>query len=506
MKKNYSLFLSFLLFCVFSQKLFGLDVSGNVDTNAAWGPEQVNVTGDLIISASVTIAAGTRIVAADHVKITVNAAGSILAQGVTGNEIVFTAANPSVGWGGIFFDSSAGDDALSLFEYTRFEYGKADGTNGDGVEETSGGALYLNYHSNVVFRNCTFENNEAISYGGAINSAYSQLVLENCVFISNLTAGFDGGGAIHIVNSEGYELKIENCSFYNNIAHTGGAIHAEFAGGLTVSGSVFANNESNYGSAVTISQSSSNNISFISNTFVNNLANNSSAAVINVSSYTENIFFANNIFYGNENSSGSAAAIDFGNDPFAPVFRNCLIEGDLASVTGLPLDYSWIEMVDGNPEFEAPSGGTGHSVDGSTANWQLSAQSPCINSGTESVSGLDLPLTDLAGNDRIQQGRIDKGALESAFVPTAIVGRLFDEDFKIWYRPDAGQIVVRTDNKTRFSGILYNLTGALEVDKRSGNYQNQMTFSTSGLRNGIYVVTIFGQNGKVLAISKIVLN
>jgi len=504
MKKIYCFLFSFLLFALLSQRLYGLDVSGFISTDTNWGPEQVNVTGNLSISATVTIAAGTRIVVANQVKITVNDTGSILANGTTGNEIVFTAATPSVGWRGIYFNSGTGDDVLSSFEYTRFEYGKADGT---GVEETSGGAVYLKYHSNTVFHNCTFENNEAKSYGGAINSSYSQLVLENCVFISNLINEYDGGGAIHIFNSDGHELKIENCSFYNNTASTGGAIHAEFAGGLTVSGSVFANNESNYGSAVTISQSSSINISFISNTFVNNLANNSAGAVFNVSSYTENILFVNNIIYGNENGSGNPAAIDFGSEPSIPVFRNCLIEGGLASVIGLPVDYTWTGMVDDDPEFVAPSGGIGLFADGSVANWQLSEQSPCINSGTEDVSGLGLPLTDLAGNARIQQGRIDKGALESAFVSTGIAASLADKaDFKIWYRHDAGQIVISTDNKIRFTGVLYNITGALEVDKRPGNYQNQMTFSTSGLRKGIYVVTLFGQNGKVLNISKIVLN
>lgn len=503
MKKIYCFLFSFLLFALMSQALYGLNVSGSISTDTNWGPEQVNVTGDLIISASVTIAAGTKIVVADQVKITVSATGSILANGTAGNEIVFTAATPSVGWRGIYFNSDSGDDALSSFEYTKFEYGKADGT---AVEETSGGVVYLNYHSNIAFHNCTFENNEANSYGGAINSAYSQLVLENSVFISNLTNGNDGGGAIHIVNSDGHELRIENCSFYNNTSATGGAIHAEFAGGLTVSGSVFANNESNNGSAVTISQSSSNNISFISNTFVNNLANNSSGAVLNVSSYTEHILFVNNIIYGNENGSGNPAAIDFGSEPYLPVFRNCLIEGGLASVSGFPLDYTWTAMVDGNPEFVAPSGGTGLYADGSLANWQLSEQSPCINSGTEDVSGLGLPLTDLAGNARIQQGRIDIGALESAFVSTGIAESPDKADFKIWYRHDAGQIVVSTDNKTRFTGVLYNITGSLEVDKRSGNYQNQMTFSTYGLRKGIYVVTLLGQNGKVLNISKVVLN
>jgi hypothetical protein len=37
-------------------------VSGFVTTNTTWGPEQVNVTGNVSISASVTISAGTSVV------------------------------------------------------------------------------------------------------------------------------------------------------------------------------------------------------------------------------------------------------------------------------------------------------------------------------------------------------------------------------------------------------------------------------------------------------------
>lgn len=302
-----------MLFILFlTQELYALDVSGSVTTNTIWGPEQVNVTDDVTISASVTIAAGTRIVVADQTMITVTSAGSIQANGVSGSEIVFTADNPNTGWRGIYFNGGTDDNPSSSFEYTTFEYGNADGST---ASTNSGGAVSISYHSDISFVNCHFENNQAATYGGAINSAYSQLILENCTFKSNQAVGFDGGGAIHIVNSDGHELRIENCEFYNNSASTGGAIQADFAGGLIVSGSVFANNESYFGSAVTISQSSSNDISFVANTIVNNLANNTSGCAIRVSAYTERLSFVSNIVFGNENGSGEAMAIVFDNEP-----------------------------------------------------------------------------------------------------------------------------------------------------------------------------------------------
>jgi len=42
----------------------------------------------------------------------------------------------------------------------------------------------------------------------------------------------------------------------------------------------------------------------------------------------------------------------------------------------------------------------------------LSTGSPCINAGTPDTTGLNLPLTDIAGNPRIWGGRIDMGAYE----------------------------------------------------------------------------------------------
>lgn len=81
MKKIYSLLISFLLFSFLPLNVYGLDVTGTIDSDQSWGTETVNVNGNLTISATVTIAAGTQIIVADQVMITVTSSGSIQSQG-----------------------------------------------------------------------------------------------------------------------------------------------------------------------------------------------------------------------------------------------------------------------------------------------------------------------------------------------------------------------------------------------------------------------------------------
>jgi len=51
--------------------------------------------------------------------------------------------------------------------------------------------------------------------------------------------------------------------------------------------------------------------------------------------------------------------------------------------------------------------------------YSLSALSPCINSGTPDTLGLFLPPYDLAGNQRVWDGRIDMGCFEFGAPPVA---------------------------------------------------------------------------------------
>ena len=59
-------------------------------------------------------------------------------------------------------------------------------------------------------------------------------------------------------------------------------------------------------------------------------------------------------------------------------------------------------MLDENPLF----------VNAHNHDYQLRANSPCINTGVADISGLFIPDTDLAGGPRVVGGRIDMGCYE----------------------------------------------------------------------------------------------
>ena len=503
MKKLYPFSVIFYIISLLSGNIYGLDVAGTIDSDKNWGPETVYVTGDLFISATVTITAGTNIVISDHFMITVQPSGSIQATGNEGDEIVFTAATPSVGWRGLYFDGGTGDESSSSFQYCRFEYGKANGSTSV-VYESSGGVIYATYHSGLNFENCHFLNNEANKDGGAARFYESDVAFKHCMFENNSANNFGVGGALDINNNDDASFLIENCRFFNNSAYSGGAISVGSIAALNIQGSLFANNEANIASVLNVGGTETVNL--ISNTMANNYSSNSSYSAISFSSaLSTQVKFINTIIYGNT-SDRSLKNIGFSDVPSSAVFENCLIEGGISSISNLPTSYTWVEMIDDNPGFVAPSSDVGLNADGSTADWQLSESSSCINAGTVDVSGLGLSTYDLAENLRIQQERIDIGALESAYVPTASFSIPAGLEFKIWFSHQAEQIVITTDDGVRFSGALYDITGSLVKDKRNLFFRNRMTFPTSGLQEGIYVITILGRDGKTLELSKIVVN
>jgi hypothetical protein len=53
--------------------------------------------------------------------------------------------------------------------------------------------------------------------------------------------------------------------------------------------------------------------------------------------------------------------------------------------------------------------------------YYLSEGSPCINTGVADTTGMNLPLTDLAGNQRVWDGRIDMGCYEYGSTPVSII-------------------------------------------------------------------------------------
>ncbi len=112
-----------------------------------------------------------------------------------------------------------------------------------------GGGMYIHV-SDVIVRNCRFENNTAIGRGGALSVWVSQATFENCLFKDN-TAG-DGvtasaGGAVCVISSQGTESTVfAECDFAGNFAYTnGGAVSVESNARAVFENCLFEGNKAN---------------------------------------------------------------------------------------------------------------------------------------------------------------------------------------------------------------------------------------------------------------------
>lgn len=111
-----------------------------------------------------------------------------------------------------------------------------------------GGAIYINKErGDVNIRNCTFENNSASSYGGAISVNKGSITISDSKFKHNYLENDHGvGGAIFA-----YGVTIDNCDFIDNRAGKeqglGGAISSPT---VKVNNSRFINNSAEFAGAI----------------------------------------------------------------------------------------------------------------------------------------------------------------------------------------------------------------------------------------------------------------
>ena len=102
--------------------------------------------------------------------------------------------------GGMFY---FGRDEVQL-ERCRFANNQA--SNGGGLSFVRGGS-----HIGSTMANCTFDNNMARQYGGAIHSSEHDLSIVNCTLTGN--DGEWSGGGLYTYN---LDLEIHSCVFWNN--------------------------------------------------------------------------------------------------------------------------------------------------------------------------------------------------------------------------------------------------------------------------------------------------
>ena len=277
----------------------------------------------------------------------------------------------------------------------------------------SGAGAYLNNY--VTLNNCDIINNTATMFGGGvyINSTggTSRVYLNNCCIrdnsssmgggicdriganytncrISNNTASTKGGG-IYLYNNT--EPVFKNCILNNNTAKNAGAMYAR--GKFTA-----------YNCDI-----------------VMNLATESTGGIFNESHYNK---YYNCILWGNmANGQPSQAEGVSG-------YEYCAVQGgvDGTQIIDLSADNNGQET-GVFVRFNHPASGAG--ADYHNEDWSLKSRSICLNAGKPNTAGLG--NTDIAGNPRIQKGRVEIGAYESCASLTLIEDALYESESPYWF-------------------------------------------------------------------------
>ena len=333
-----------------------------ISTNTTWEADTIKVACDVSIANGVTlsISPGTYVEFQGYYKIDVQ--GQLLALGTADEPITFSVKDTSGfidmsatngSWNGIEFNSTPISNDSSKLVYCILKYGKAKESS---AYSSMGGALFIYNYSKVLVSNCIITNNQSYYYGGGIYIESSNPVIKNSIICNNSATGSSYGYGGGIYMDDASPLFFNNLVAYNYSKYYGGGIYMR-ATIASFKNNIILKNQGHYSS-----------VSYYS-------------PDIHVSSGS-NLSLYNNMLDGNKNNIPGYSSIS--------VFQNNL---------------------DDDPLFTNPPDSMGAKYDGLSANWHLDQNSPCINSGTSSLSGY-VGSEDYFGYARLVADTLDIGHAE----------------------------------------------------------------------------------------------
>jgi hypothetical protein len=269
--------------------------------------------------------------------------------------------------------------------------GNSSGQDGGGLDAISG---------TVTATQCSFQANKALRGGGARTSGPSTFT--DCDFLTNQATTQEGGG---IDNAGGQTLM--NCVFNGNQTGLNGGGVRNFLGTETMINCVFCYNSAVNGGGF---RQHANNAATITNcTFFGNSASGTGSAVSLFigGGITSQITMLNTIVW--QNTPITNPAID---DPTQSVSFSDIQGVGYTGTGNISLNPLFV-----NPASPAGPDGTYRTTDdGFQLSFSVAARSPCIDSGTL----VGAPATDILGNPRNINGKVDMGAYEFALAPIII--------------------------------------------------------------------------------------
>ena len=355
------------------------DPTAQKNVSGTWtlanSPYQINEEITIPDGETLTIEPGVEVIFNGHYKFYIK--GRLLAIGTKQDLIIFTAAKDVSykGWHGIKLVNISSSNDSTIFEYCKFQYGRAN--TGSGRLNRSGGAINTNINklriSHCLFQhNMTYSTSRSESAGGAIAIGGGNPVIEYCEFSENESVY----GAAMIIFGKSTGALIRNNHFLVNNGH--GTINIEGgASPILINNLIDHNYTDGHGN---IHINGEGRAILINNTIVYNICDGEGGAVFVNNGSTP--LFINNIIYGNKPAQVHLLT------PSGLDFINCLIEGGKNGFTGFTSTGAYQNCIDSNPLFV------------SSNDFHLQNTSPCIGIGAMIYEGHNAPTFDLEGNLR----------------------------------------------------------------------------------------------------------
>lgn len=231
----------------------------------------------------------------------------------------------------------------------------------------AGGAIYSGYNSNTAIYDSYFTNNRADSAGGALVAAYLAHTSIYDSYFSNNIAKYIGGAfssqqdqIIHIYNSSfeynrvhetggaidvsnNVSMQIYDSSFTQNIATSGGAVHAILAG-TSINNCFIANNiAQNAGGAMSAIQAPTNIHNSI---FENNLADYAGGAI---DVYYNEIILINSSIFRNNTANDRGGVIHCAYNTSTDIYDSIFIDNSSPSGGAIfAFDYAYKGIYESN--------------------------------------------------------------------------------------------------------------------------------------------------------------
>lgn len=330
------------------------------DVSGTWDQEHSPylVSGKITVpdDSTLIIEPGVEIVFTGHYML--NVQGRLLAVGTAEEPIKFRAQDIHTGWHGIRFHNTKTSNDSTKIVYCDLRHGRALGA----FPDDCGGAILSTGYGKFLVSNCVIDSNYANYVGGGIVLGYSASPVIRNNIISNNYAPW--GGGIGIVN-KCHPLMENNIIIHNRCRELGGGVQVNQSSRPVLINNTITGNHAGCGGGI-------------------DCRDGSSPTIINT------------IVAGNTANSGDQVYLYVANCD--PNFYHCVLEGGMEAFEGPGAGDNYSGSFSNNVDCEPLF------VSKTEDDYHLSASSPCIGAGADSILAGDTwiyaPERDFENNAR----------------------------------------------------------------------------------------------------------